>query len=44
VASGIFTALAAERPNPPAGTLIAVPALFAPDYLIEVEVIAAVQR
>jgi Putative translation initiation inhibitor, yjgF family len=44
VASAIFAALAEGRPEPPASTLIAVPALFAPDYLIEVEVIAAVRR
>jgi enamine deaminase RidA (YjgF/YER057c/UK114 family) len=28
----------------PASTLVVVPALFAPDYLVEIEVVAAVPR
>lgn len=44
VAPAIFAALNKGRGTPPAGTLIPVPALYAPGYLIEVEAIAALRR
>lgn len=44
VAQGILAALAEGRGRPPASTFIPVPALYAPGYLVEVEVVAAVRR
>lgn len=44
VAPAVFAALNRGRRRPPASTLIPVPALYAPGYLIEVEVVAAVRR
>ncbi|MFO7252959.1 MAG: RidA family protein [Actinomycetes bacterium] len=44
VAPAVFAALNRGRRRPPASTLVPVPALYAPGYLIEVEVVAAVRR